>query len=175
MNYIKGLKMMREMNVAGGPGNMFGYGGAGGDFGTHGGAVGNSDFYAAGDARIPKILGVGTTDNDNKRKKGKKGKKKSKKIPVYRRKFIESLELDDSENLILDCIVYSKTPQYVSLISDILQSIGVKYSKHEDHLSFSGKDGNIQQIIEKVNSIITFEPFEQGEVVVLVGEMDDGE
>lgn len=47
---------LREANVAGGPGNMFGYGGAGGDFGTMGGSVGNQDFYATGDARLPKVL-----------------------------------------------------------------------------------------------------------------------
>ena len=47
---------LNEGNVAGGPGNMFGYGGAGGSFGTNGGSVGNSDFYAQGDARLPKVL-----------------------------------------------------------------------------------------------------------------------
>ena len=47
---------LREANVAGGPGNMFGYGGAGGSFGTYGGSVGNQDFYATGDARLPKVL-----------------------------------------------------------------------------------------------------------------------
>lgn len=47
---------LREASVAGGPGNMFGYGGAGGDFGTYGGSVGNQDFYARGDARLPKVL-----------------------------------------------------------------------------------------------------------------------
>jgi hypothetical protein len=47
---------LREANVAGGPGNMFGYGGAGAGFGTNGGNVGNTDFYATGDARLPKVL-----------------------------------------------------------------------------------------------------------------------
>ncbi len=47
---------LREANVAGGPGNMFGYGGAGASFGTQGGSVGNQDFYATGDARLPKVL-----------------------------------------------------------------------------------------------------------------------
>jgi hypothetical protein len=47
---------LREANVAGGPGNMFGYGGAGSSFGTYGGSVGNQDFYATGDARLPKVL-----------------------------------------------------------------------------------------------------------------------
>ena len=47
---------LKESNTAGGPGNMFGYGGAGGQFGTNGGSVGNNDFYATGDARLPKVL-----------------------------------------------------------------------------------------------------------------------
>ena len=47
---------LREANVGGGPGNMFGYGGQGGNFGTQGGNVGNVDFYATGDARLPKVL-----------------------------------------------------------------------------------------------------------------------
>jgi hypothetical protein len=47
---------LKEANVAGGPGNLFGYGGAGSTFGTQGGNVGNADFYATGDARLPKVL-----------------------------------------------------------------------------------------------------------------------
>jgi len=55
--------------------------GIGGVFGTapsmdHGGAVGNSDFYAAGDTRIPKVLGA--------KKVGKK-----RKIVVQRRPLIK--------------------------------------------------------------------------------------
>ena len=42
----------------------------------HGGDVGNTDWYAPGDARVPKILGSVQTRN-GKLKKGKK-KKKSK-------------------------------------------------------------------------------------------------
>lgn len=41
--------------------------------------VGNEDFYATGDARIPKVLGA--------KELGKKGKKK-KKIPIFRRSSI---------------------------------------------------------------------------------------
>jgi len=56
--------------------------GAGGVFGTapsmgHGGAVGNSDFYAPGDARVPSILGA--------KKVGKK-----KKIVVQRRPLVNN-------------------------------------------------------------------------------------
>jgi hypothetical protein len=53
--------------------------GAGGVFGGgssmgHGGAVGNSDFYAPGDARLPTILG-----SKKKRRKSKKKRKKTRK------------------------------------------------------------------------------------------------
>jgi len=47
---------LREANVAGGAGSIFGQG-AGGENGAYGGQVGpNSDFYAGGDSRLPKIL-----------------------------------------------------------------------------------------------------------------------
>ena len=64
--------ILKELNAAG----------AGGVFGNapsmgHGGAVGNSDFYAPGDARIPVALGA--------KKVGKK-----KKIVVQRRPFVNT-------------------------------------------------------------------------------------
>lgn len=56
--------------------------GSGGVFGTSGntGGVENSDFYATGDARLPKALGV----------KKVKGKKK-KKVPIQRRPLNKDL------------------------------------------------------------------------------------
>ena len=53
--------------------------GAGGVFGDgpsmgHGGAFGSSDFYAPGDARMPKILGA------KKKRKSKKRKSKKRKM-----------------------------------------------------------------------------------------------
>jgi hypothetical protein len=64
--------VLREVNAAG----------AGGVFGDapsmgHGGAVGNSDFYAPGDSRIPVALGA--------KKIGKK-----KKIVVQRRPLVNN-------------------------------------------------------------------------------------
>ena len=70
--------------------------GAGGVFGTagsmgHGGAFGNQDFYATGDAR--NIFGGMTAKKKRKKKgkkgKGKKGRKKMKSgvlMPLQRRK-----------------------------------------------------------------------------------------
>jgi len=61
-----------EDNVAG-AGGVFG----GGPSMGHGGAVGNSDFYAPGDARVPTALGA--------KKVGKK-----KKIVVQRRPLVSN-------------------------------------------------------------------------------------
>jgi hypothetical protein len=47
---------LREANVAGGAGSVFGYNAGNGEYGANGGTVGNSDFYAQGDSRLPKIL-----------------------------------------------------------------------------------------------------------------------
>ena len=47
---------MRESTVAGSPGSVFGYGASPATVGQAGGSVGNTDFYATGDARLPKIL-----------------------------------------------------------------------------------------------------------------------
>jgi len=58
--------------MSAGSGGVFG----GGSSTGHGGEVGNSDFYASGDARLPKILGA---TKKKKRKKRKKRKKKSHK------------------------------------------------------------------------------------------------
>ena len=93
MNYKIRLEMMKEMNTAGGPGGMFGYGGS--SVGNHDGDVGNSDFYAPGDARVPKVLGAGGNDpyeyvKKGKKRKGKKTKKNESTSPLYRRAFIET-------------------------------------------------------------------------------------
>lgn len=46
----KGIRLLSETTVAGSPGSVFGAGG------NMGGTVGNTDFYASGDSRLPKIL-----------------------------------------------------------------------------------------------------------------------
>lgn len=59
----KGLKeTMTVSNTFGGSSNI----------GTHGGAVGNSDWYAPNDTRIPKILGKGVQTRRGLLKKKKK-------------------------------------------------------------------------------------------------------
>ena len=45
-----------ESTYAGSPGSVFGYGSTPATVGQQGGNVGNNDFYATGDARLPKVL-----------------------------------------------------------------------------------------------------------------------
>lgn len=67
--------------------NVSGMGGVFGDTTEYGGSVGNVDFYASGDTRIPKILGIGSRRggfnyisrlNKTKRKRKKNRSKKMK-------------------------------------------------------------------------------------------------
>lgn len=60
---------LREMNVSG-AGGVFGVGSSG----EFGGSVGNSDFYAPGDTRVPQVLGA--YSRKGKLKSRKKRKKK---------------------------------------------------------------------------------------------------
>lgn len=69
MDYKKLFNKILEQNISG-PGGVFGDASSMG----HGGAVGNQDFYATGDARVPKVLGktqtrTGTTGKKKKKKK----------------------------------------------------------------------------------------------------------
>jgi hypothetical protein len=61
--------------------NMAGAGGVFGDAPSmgYGGAVGNSDFYAPGDARIPKVMGIFRRAGMAKRKKKRKLKRAIKR------------------------------------------------------------------------------------------------
>lgn len=47
---------INETTAAGGAGSVFGYGATPATVGNQGGNVGNQDFYATGDARLPKVL-----------------------------------------------------------------------------------------------------------------------
>ena len=170
MNYKKGLQIIKEMNVAGGPGGMFGYGGnAPGD---HGGDVGNSDFYASGDARVPKILGVGGNDPYKYVRKDKKNKKrKNTKMPIYRRTFVETMT-SESVNDNIDFILYTENTEYGQIIKDLLESHNITFSGDNKYIIIEGTDNCIQTVLEKIQNILTSDPFENGEIVALIGEMD---
>lgn len=78
MNIRKHLIKILEDNTAGA-------GGAFGDAGSmgHGGNVGNDDFYARGDSRVPKVLGVTVSRAGAVGGKRKKKKRKKQKLSIY--------------------------------------------------------------------------------------------
>ena len=68
------VKCILEDNAAG-DGGVFG----GGESFGHGGAIGNSDFWNTGDARIPFVLGTFRRNGKVKSKKRKKRRAKKRK------------------------------------------------------------------------------------------------
>jgi len=168
MNYKVGLHAIHEMNISGGAGGIFGAGG------TFGGSVGNVDSYASGDARIPKVLGAGGNDPYEYVKKNKKNKKNKKtKMPLYRRAFIETLTMESSdEDYILNCIVYTENVNYQQVIKDLLEKLNIKYDLDDNCVILEGTDSCFQNILEKLQNVISTEPFDNNEILVLMGEMD---
>ncbi|MDD4109986.1 MAG: hypothetical protein PHS54_00370 [Clostridia bacterium] len=173
MNYKKGLQIVKEMNIAGGPGGAFGYNGS--SVGDHGGDVGNSDFYAPGDSRTPKVLGMKNNDPYEYVKKGKKTKKsKNTKIPFYKRAFMETIAVEsigDESNLVLNCFLYTENFEYRHVITDLLEAQNIPFTEEDDCVIIEGTDIHIQSILEKIQNILTSDPFLKGEVVALIGEM----
>lgn len=182
MNYKTGLRTIREMNIAGGAGNVFGYGGAGSNIGTSAGGLYNADTYAPGDSRIPKVIGAGGNDpyeNVDKGKKGKKGKANRKKLQskvhVYRRTFSEMMALESTEETYnLNCMFFTEDVMYQQIIIDLLEKQGVTYNQEGELncVTIEGTDTHIQSIIEKIQSVITEEPFKTLKIFALIGEMD---
>jgi uncharacterized protein YqgV (UPF0045/DUF77 family) len=175
MNYKLGLDMVKEMNTAGGPGGLFSYGGN--STGGHGGDVGNSDFYAPGDTRIPKIIGMRGNDpyefiKKSKQKNNKNKKSKKNKIPIYRRTFIETLTSESTNEYNLNCVIYTSVPKYRQLITDILESHKINYEIEEDCTILEGTDNYLQTVLEKIQKITTADPFNNGDIVAMLGEMD---
>ena len=169
MNYKQGLQMVREMNVAGGVGGMFGAGG------NQGGNVGNVDSYAPGDARIPKVIGAGGNDPYEFVKKGKKGKKgKKDKIPIYRRTFAEMLttEASEEQDYALNCVIYTENVEYTKVIRDIMERYEINHTIDDNCVIVEGTDNRIQTILQCITNIISEEVFDSGEVISLIGEMD---
>ena len=72
------FKMIREQNIAGAGGAL----GAGSGFDPESGEVDSSDWYAPGDARIPKVLGKGKVQTRKGSTGGKRKKKKKKEKGV---------------------------------------------------------------------------------------------
>jgi len=74
----KFLNILKEDNIAGGGGAL----GGGAGFDPEAGEINSSDWYAPGDARIPKVLGKGKVQTRNLATGGKKKKKKKKEKGV---------------------------------------------------------------------------------------------
>ena len=53
----------------------------------HGGDVPNTDFYAKGDSRIPKVLGAKRKGRRKGKRKGRRKGKRKSKTPMQRRSF----------------------------------------------------------------------------------------
>jgi len=68
------FKILKEQNIAGAGGAL----GTGDGFDPGTGEIGSSDWYAPGDARIPKVLGKGKVQTRKGSTGGKKKKKKKK-------------------------------------------------------------------------------------------------
>jgi hypothetical protein len=173
INYIEGLKIVREMNVSGGVANVFGYGGGGADIGTHGGSVGNVDSYpTAGDARNVFGSDVSKTDSKKKKKRKKKKGKSESKIHIYRRTFVEAMSESTESQHTLNCLLYTENEQYLKVISDILEKLSIAHKQDENAVLFEGTDGFLNHVIDYMCEVFTLEPFEQGEIVSFIGEMD---
>ena len=161
MNYKKALNTVKETTLS--SGSTFG---TAPNIGNQGGNVGNVDFYAPGDSR--NLWGWSSS-------KKKKGKKKSKNpIPLYRRSFVEMLAVENNEanntDDVLDCVIYSNT-NYTNVLKHILEHHQIEYIiNSKDFTAFQETNENIRNIVHQFKNIITEEPFESGEVTILIGD-----
>lgn len=163
--------MIKEMNVAGGPGNTFGYGGAGGSIGTHGGSVGNdADAWKNTYTNVPIHYLHG--DGKKKTKKKKKGDKKEKGgMHVYRRAFAETMSESLESDHTLNCLLYTENNDYLTVMVDILEKLSITHEKDEHSVLFEGADAFLNTVVTHMSKVLTTEPFEQGEIVSFIGEM----
>lgn len=159
MKYKDGLRFIREMNVVS---DVFG---GASTIGQHGGSVGNDpDAWKNSYTNVP----ISYLHGDGKKKKSKK-----KKIPLYRRKFIESLTTESQEpEYILNCLLYTEVLDYHQLVLDLLEKYNIPFAKDENGIIIEGTDDQIRHILEKIQYITTSEPFENGDIIALLGEMD---
>ena len=164
MNYKKGLRLVREMNVAGGPGGAMGYGGAN-TIGQHGGAVGNdADAWKNSYTNVPIEYLHGN---------GKKDKKGRKKIPKYRRKFAEMMTKESCDTeLILNGVLFTEVSEYKQVTIDMLENLKIPYVLDSGCVIIEGTDEFIQDVVNRLQGIITPEPFEDGHIAMFVCEMD---
>lgn len=169
MNYKKGLKkVLEETTLAAG-----GAFGTDTGIGTHGGAVGNSDWYAPGDAR--NLWGF-----PGKRKKNRKQKRNKSKteaainnldFPIIRRTFPETFSesLLEGPDPILDCGIYTENQNYQDILFKILEKNEIEYKVEEEVVFIQGTDEYIQNFIQKLNEYIPEKNVEKN-FTILIGE-----
>lgn len=135
MSYLKNLKVLLETTLMSG-GQVFG---PASDT-NFGGAFGNNDFYAKGDAR--NLWGT-----------YKKSKKRKKKFPLYRRNKIEMMGVN--EDISLDCMIVSESLQQIDTFKNALDQNEIVYNVEllEDCnvLTFNNKESVINKILNSTN------------------------
>lgn len=150
MNYKEGLKKVIEETTLS-AGGTFGDV----DMGNQGGNVGNVDFYAPGDARIPFVFG---TDKKKKKKKKKKNDEDDKdnqeygKPHIFRRAFVEE-SVEDIDPLI-DGIIFSTNKTNSQLVEKIVKQFDVLYFIEEDTIYLHGLDDEIRGLIDTLYETI---------------------
>jgi hypothetical protein len=164
------IKTIQEDMVAGGTESAFTGGAAPISIGGYGGAVGNKDTYAPGDARVPtSIFG-----NRKKRRNKKQGNNFIGTIDhkisttgnpmVFKRSKIEKMFLNSVKqpikdpNKLLVCGVVIKNPQFVNLIKSIIEKNEIKYDiqhvGNEQVIIFESKNRGIEKILSEITSFI---------------------
>jgi len=127
----------------------------------------SGDFYAPGDAR--NLWGAENL-------KGKKKKKRSKKIPLYRRTFNELINssTESKKSPLMECAVKSEQKEYCNILKSILEKSNVRYIIDDDGVVlFWESDIGVKKVIDKLQTIITEEPFEDEKIAVIIGEANE--
>ncbi|OQA94336.1 MAG: hypothetical protein BWY22_02532 [Bacteroidetes bacterium ADurb.Bin217] len=162
MKYKKGRKIVKETTVS--TGGVYGVAPGIGQMGGH---VGNVDFYAPGDSR--NLWGWKST------KKGKKNKKK-KSYPLYRRTFVELLSTESKKpkpETDFSCVICSEKVDYLDVLKTLLEKDNIDFKIETDNIvSFIGSKELMENTISKLQSIISEEPFKDGEIFALFNETE---
>lgn len=109
----------------------------------------SSDTYAPGDAR--NIWGS-----------SKKSKGKRKKIPMFKRHYVELMNAESVEqkDLVVECVLRTKTTDQLNVVKKILEQNNHSYITADPTiLTFENKESIINSLIEKISTLIDSENF----------------
>ena len=147
MDYLKGLKTVLSETSTVGSGVL----GTADTIGNQGGAVGNNDFYATGDARMPTSL-FGTKKKKKKKNNSKKDKKGDYGVPVvFRRAFVE--ESIDTE-ILIDGVITCAAIEHRNLVEKIADRHNVLMYAEDDQVFLNGTDKEIRSVIDTLYETI---------------------